>query len=106
MVGKGVLHECLQDPGVQSVQIVGRTPGSLQHAKLRELLGQDLSNFASVVASLSGLDACFFCPRVSAAKVSAAEYESVTYGITLAAAETLARLSPQMTWPTALRPAQ
>jgi uncharacterized protein YbjT (DUF2867 family) len=98
MVGQGVLRECLQDPGVQRVQIVGRTPSGLQHPKLRELLHQDLWNFASVEARLSGFDACFFCLGVSAAKVSAAEYERVTYGITLAAAETLARLNPNMTF--------
>lgn len=111
MVGHGVLCECLRDPGVRLVQTIGRTriprfsrslrevgPSGPPHPKLRELLHQDLWNFSAVDASLSGFDACFFCLGVSAAKVSAEEYERVTYGITLAAAETLARLNPKMTF--------
>lgn len=98
MVGQGVLRECLQAPDVVLVQIVGRTPSGIHHPKLRELLHADLWNFAAVEDRLSGFDACFFCLGVSASQVSAEEYERVTYGITLAAAETLARLNPKMTF--------
>ncbi len=98
MVGQGVLHECLQAPDVVLVQIVGRTPSGISHPKLRELLHADLWNFAAVENRLSGFDACFFCLGVSASNVSAEEYEHVTYGITLAAAETLVRLNPGMTF--------
>jgi uncharacterized protein YbjT (DUF2867 family) len=98
MVGQGVLRECLQAPDVALVQIVGRTPSGICHPKLRELLHTDLSNCAAVEDRLSGLDACFFCLGVSAAKVSAEEYERITYGIAFAAAETLVRLNPKMTF--------
>jgi uncharacterized protein YbjT (DUF2867 family) len=47
---------------------------------------------------LSGFDACFFCLGVSSAGINEADYERMTYGITLAAAETLSRLNPQMTF--------
>jgi uncharacterized protein YbjT (DUF2867 family) len=98
MVGYGVLHECLQAPDVVLVQIVGRSPSGISHPKLRELLHADLWNFAAVENRLSGFDACFFCLGVSASNVSAEEYEHVTYGITFAAAETLVRLNPNMTF--------
>jgi uncharacterized protein YbjT (DUF2867 family) len=98
MVGHGVVRECLHDPGVQRVQTVGRTPAGAEHAKLREIVHTDLWNFASIESELSGFDACFFCLGVSAAGMNEAEYERVTYGITLAAAETLARLDPKMTF--------
>jgi uncharacterized protein YbjT (DUF2867 family) len=57
-----------------------------------------LWNFASIESELLGFDACFFCLGISAAGMNEAEYEGVTYGITLAAAETLARLNPKMTF--------
>jgi len=98
MVGQGVLRECLQAPDVVLVQVVGRTPSGINHPKLRELLHADLWNLAAVENRLSGFDACFFCLGVSAAKVTAEEYERITYGITLAAAETLVRLNPDMTF--------
>jgi uncharacterized protein YbjT (DUF2867 family) len=98
MVGQGVLRECLLDPSVQSVQTVGRTPTGLEHPKLREVVHQDLWRYEAIEADLSGFDACFFCLGVSSSGMAEADYERMTYGITLAAAETLCRLNPRMTF--------
>jgi uncharacterized protein YbjT (DUF2867 family) len=98
MVGQGVLRECLLDSGVQLVKTVGRTATGVQHPKLREVVHQDLWNYSSIAMELSGSDACFFCLGVSSAGMKEADYERVTYGITMAAAEVLSRLDPQMTF--------
>jgi uncharacterized protein YbjT (DUF2867 family) len=98
MVGQGLLRECLLDPEVTLVQTVGRTATQVQHEKLREVVQQDLWHYADIETELSGFDACFFCLGVSSAGMTEADYERVTYGITLAAAETLSRLNPQMTF--------
>jgi uncharacterized protein YbjT (DUF2867 family) len=98
MVGQGVLRECLLDSGVQLVKTVGRTATGVQHPKLREVVHQDLWNYSSIAMELSGSDACFFCLGVSSAGMKEADYERVTYGITMAAAEVLSRLNPQMTF--------
>jgi uncharacterized protein YbjT (DUF2867 family) len=98
MVGQGVLRECLLDPGVQAVETVGRTASDVQHPKLREVVHQDLFNYSSIEGELSGFDACFFCLGITSAGMTEADYERVTYGITMAAAETLSRLNPQMTF--------
>jgi uncharacterized protein YbjT (DUF2867 family) len=96
MVGQGVLRECLLDPGVEQVQTVGRTPTGIHHPKLREIVHRDLSNYTEIEAELSGFDACFFSLGVSSAGMKAEVYERITYGIAMAAAETLCRLNPQM----------
>jgi uncharacterized protein YbjT (DUF2867 family) len=96
MVGQGVLRECLVDPDVQQVQTVGRSSTGIHHPKLREVLHRDLSHYGEIEAELSGFDACFFSLGVSSAGMKAEDYERVTYGITMAAAETLCRLNPQM----------
>jgi uncharacterized protein YbjT (DUF2867 family) len=98
MVGQGVLRECLLDADVVLVQTVGRTATGVQNPKLREVVHSDLTNYGSIEAELSGFDACFFCLGVSVSGMTEADYERVTYGITLAAAETLSRLNPQMTF--------
>jgi uncharacterized protein YbjT (DUF2867 family) len=98
MVGQGVLRECLLDSGVELVETVGRTATGVQHQKLRDLVRPDLWNYSSIEAELSDFDACFFCLGVSAAGMKEADYARITYGITLAAAETLSRLNPQMTF--------
>jgi uncharacterized protein YbjT (DUF2867 family) len=99
MVGQGVLRECLLDPGVELVETIVRSPtGTPAHPKLREVAHRDLWQYASIETQLSGFDACFFCLGVSAAGMTEADYQRVTYGIAVAAAETLSRLNPQMTF--------
>ena len=98
MVGQGVLRECLLDADVQMVQTIGRTTTGVQNPRLREVARQDLFHYDDVAASLSGFDACFFCLGVSSSGMKEEDYERLTYGITVAAAEVLSRLNPQMTF--------
>jgi uncharacterized protein YbjT (DUF2867 family) len=98
MVGQGVLRECLLDHDVSVVQTVGRTATGVKHAKLREILHPDLTHYSEIEVELAGFDACFFCLGVSSAGMAEPEYERLTYGITMAAAETLSRLNPDMTF--------
>jgi uncharacterized protein YbjT (DUF2867 family) len=98
MVGQGVLLECLRDPTVQLVQTIGRTPIPTTHSQHRDIVHKDLHDFTALDAQLTGFDACFFCLGVSSVGMTERDYESVTYGITLAAAQPLARLNPEMTF--------
>ncbi|HVN94382.1 MAG TPA: hypothetical protein VMT38_11825 [Terracidiphilus sp.] len=103
MVGQGVLRECLLDPSVASVVSIGRSATGASHPKLRQIVHADLTNYAPIEAQLSGpslpkLDACFFCLGISSAGLSEDQYSRVTFDITIAAAETLARLNPGMTF--------
>ena len=98
MVGQGVLRECLAAPDVELVQVMGRTAIRQQHPKLRELLMSDLAVTAGIEAQLEGFDACFFCLGASSSGMSEAEYTRLTYGLTLAVAQTLSRLNPRMSF--------
>jgi uncharacterized protein YbjT (DUF2867 family) len=98
MVGQGVLRECLLDPEVERVLAIGRTSCGQQHKKLRELLRKDLSDYSGVENELTGFDACFFCLGVSSAGMTEEAYRRVTYDLTLAAAQTLVKLNPDMTF--------
>lgn len=98
MVGQGVLRECLLSSKVDSVLSIGRNSTGTQNPKLREIAHRDLLHYAAIESQLAGFDACFFSLGVSAAGMKPEDYEKITYGYTLAAAETLARLNPQMTF--------
>jgi uncharacterized protein YbjT (DUF2867 family) len=98
MVGQGALRECLLDPDIELVQTVGRSATGVKHPKLREVVQADLFHYAAIEEDLSGLDACFFCLGVSSAGMAESEYERLTYSLTIAAAQTLARLNPDMTF--------
>jgi len=103
MVGQGVLRQCLLDPDVQLVVTVGRGPASqgnpeLRGPRLREILHSDLADLSIIESQLGGFDACFFTLGISSAGINEADYDRITYGLTLAAAEPLSRLNPRMTF--------
>jgi len=98
MVGQGVLRECLLDPGVTDVLSVGRTPVGQSNPKLREIMHKDFLDFTPIENELTGYDACFFCLGITSIGMDETRYTLVTHDFTLAAATTLARLNPQMTF--------
>ncbi|RMG55765.1 MAG: epimerase [Bacteroidetes bacterium] len=98
MIGRGTLLECLDDPGIERVLTIGRSPVPDQHPKLRQISHSDFTDFSGIADQLQGYDACFFCLGVSAAGMREADYRRVTYDFTLAAARTLLPLNPDMTF--------
>ena len=96
MVGQGVLRECLRDPDVELAMTVGRRVTGVHHPRIREVVHHNLTDFNGLAGALGGFHACFFCLGASSNGMSEAEYERVTYGLTLAAAETLSRVRPGM----------
>lgn len=98
MVGQGVLRECLLDPEILHVLSVVRSPSGQQHPKLRELVHANFFDFSEIETELTGFDATFFCLGATSAGKTEEQYSRVTYDITMAAAEPLARLNPGMTF--------
>ena len=98
MVGQGVLRECLRDPDITSVLSVGRTALGRTEEKFREIVHKDLFHLAPIETSLLGYDACFFCLGATSVGMTEADYTRVTYDLTLAVAQTLAKLNPKMTF--------
>jgi uncharacterized protein YbjT (DUF2867 family) len=101
MVGQGVLRECLLDLDVESVLTVVRTPlgtSTGKETKVREIIHSDFTDFSSIEKQWQGYDACFFCLGVSSFGMSEEDYAHVTKDFTLAAAESLWRVNPNMTF--------
>ncbi len=98
MVGQGVLRECLADPKVTAILVVGRSATGLQHPKVREIVHPDLRNLESLEAELTGFDACFFCLGASAAGLSEEAYVAINHAIPMSFGTTLARINPGMTF--------
>lgn len=98
MVGQGVLRECLRDPQVEIVLLIGRSSAVVTHEKVREIVCSDLTEYSTIENQLTGYDACFFCLGVSSAGMNETNYRRVTYDLTLAAAQALVKLNPGMTF--------
>jgi uncharacterized protein YbjT (DUF2867 family) len=96
MVGYGVLRECLLDPDVTEVLVIGRNSLGRQHEKLKEIVLPDLADQSDV--DFSGYDACFFCLGVSSSGMSEEKYRHITYDFTMAAARPLAEANPDATF--------
>ncbi len=98
MVGQGVLRECLLDPEVEAILSIGRNTTGQRHGKFREIMHADFFDFTVLEGELSGYDACFFCLGVTSVGMNEADYRRLTYDVTMAAAKTLSRLNPAMTF--------
>jgi uncharacterized protein YbjT (DUF2867 family) len=98
MVGQGVLRECLLDPRVDAVLSVARGASATRDAKFSEIVLRDFHDYSEIEGQLAGYDAAFFCLGVSAVGMSEQDYRRITYGIAMAAGETLVRLNPGMTF--------
>ena len=98
MVGQGVLRECLLDPEVESVLVIGRSTIGQRHEKLHEIVLSDLFDLSAAEDKLSAYDACFFCLGVSSMGMKEEAYRRVTYDLTISVARSLARLNPAMTF--------
>jgi uncharacterized protein YbjT (DUF2867 family) len=96
MVGQGALRECLLDPDVTEVLIVGRSTTGRQQAKIQEVVHKNLYDLSPIAPQLAGYDACFFCLGVSSVGMSEADYTKITHDLTLAVAHVLAQQNPQM----------
>jgi uncharacterized protein YbjT (DUF2867 family) len=98
MVGKGVLLECLDDPKIEIVLSIGRSPANVDHEKIIEVQHPDFSSFDSIAQEFNGFDACYFCLGVSAGGMMEKEYTKITYDFTLTLAYELYKLNPEMTF--------
>jgi uncharacterized protein YbjT (DUF2867 family) len=98
MVGQGVLRECLLDPKITNILAVGRSSTAPREQKLKEIVRKDLANISDIEDDLHGHDACFFCLGVTSAGLKEDEYRKLTYGLTVAVAQTLVKVSPGMTF--------
>jgi uncharacterized protein YbjT (DUF2867 family) len=96
MVGQGVLRECLLDPDVTEVLVIGRSPLAREHEKLKQSVQADLADLSTV--DFTGYDACFFCLGVSSAGMSEQKYRHITYDFTMAAARPFAAANPAATF--------
>lgn len=95
MVGAGVLLECLEDPRVESVLVVNRTPLGRSHPKLRELLHADFLAPEPLRGACADCDACFFCLGVTSVGLDEATYTRLTYELTTGVARVI--VTPRMT---------
>lgn len=94
MLGKGVLLECIENPAIQSIILVGRKPNAVQHAKIKEVILPDFTQFEKHTSDFKSVDAVFHCMGVSAAGLSEEVYNKLTFTVTKSLADTIFAINP------------
>jgi len=99
LVGEGVLFECLENSQVDQVLMVNRKHyQGKPHIKLKECLVTDFFHLDNIEDQLKGYDACFYCAGISSNGVNEEEYTHITYETTLAFANKILELNPELTF--------
>src|SRR6266403_4915388 len=98
MVGQGALREGLRDPEVEQVVSIVRAPTGTTHEKLREIVHKNFLDFTPIENQLTGLNACLYCLGVTSTGTTEENYTRITYEFTVAAATTLLKLNPGMSF--------
>lgn len=98
MVGEGVVMTALDHPDIESVLVIGRRPCGITDPRVEEILHQDFFDYSLIEQELKGFDACYFCLGVTSVGKKEEEYRRLTYDLTMAAARTLSRVNPSMTF--------
>lgn len=95
-VGKGVLVEALNAPDVSRVTVLGRRKSGLEHAKLAEILVEDMGDLSGIADQLTGVDACFWCLGISSAGMSEEAYTHITHTLAMHGARVLFEKNPKI----------
>jgi uncharacterized protein YbjT (DUF2867 family) len=98
MVGQGALRQCLRDPEVEQVVSVVRAPTGTTHEKFREIVHKNFLDFTPIENELTGLNACLYCLGVTSTGTKEEDYTRITYEFTRAAARTLLKVNPGMSF--------
>lgn len=98
MVGEGVLFECLTNPLVSEVLVIGRKTYDLTHPKLKELIVSDFSTIKDHTELLKKFDGCFFCAGVSSVGENEENFTKKTYDFVIPFATISSEINPEMTF--------
>ncbi len=93
--GGGVLSQCLADPRIMSVTVLGRRPVGRSHAKLLNVVLEDFIDQSAVGEHFDGLDVVFFCLGISQSDVpDPVRYRTITYEYTMETARRMKARCP------------
>ncbi len=94
MVGEGVLLECLVNPAVEKILVVGRKVCGYSHPKLEEVIADDFMKLSEAADRFRGYDSCFFCAGTSSVRTKEEDYSRFTYDITTNLAKVFIEQNP------------
>ncbi len=98
MIGNRVLQHCLASAEIQSVTSIVRRPGKLLHPKLHEVVHDEFLNFSSIEKNFADKQIAFYCLGAYTGAVNDALFKQITVDFTRSFANTLSKMSPDLTF--------
>lgn len=98
MVGQCVLTECLKNPAIEEILIIGRKSCGIKNPKIKEIIHHNFLDYSDIENELKAYDACFYCLGVSSVGMSKEKYYDITYNYTVAVGEILSRQNKNMSF--------
>lgn len=96
--GSSVIWQAIADNDIERVTALVRRPLSINHPKLQVIIQNDFLNYSNLTELFKQTDACIWCLGISQSLVSKEEYIKLTYDYTLAAAEAMLKVNPNITF--------
>jgi uncharacterized protein YbjT (DUF2867 family) len=96
MIGQSVTTACERDSRVKRIESIVRKTSPRAAAKVHEIVTNDITRLDSHSSVIASCEACIYAVGVTALGLSEAEYTRLTYDMTLAIAEQIARVRPGM----------
>jgi len=87
--GSEVLRQALADAEVTEILVLSRRPLDVADPKLRVAMPENFLDYSKVAPQFAGYDACLWCLGISQTEVNREDYETITYGYALAAAQAM-----------------
>lgn len=94
LVGQGVLHEVLADPGVTAVGLLVRHPPAVDDSRIALLQVPGYDALDGLGERLRGWEACFYCAGAPPLGTPEPTYRHVTLDLTLHVARAYAAANP------------
>lgn len=97
VAGSEAVRQALNDTRITQVTAISRRALSIHHEKLRVIITKDFLDYTSIINDLKDHDACLWCLGVSQNQVkSDEEYHTITHDYTIAAANALLSINPNI----------
>src|SRR4051812_39061609 len=96
LVGAEVLRQVIADPTIEQITALVRRPLTVEHTKIKTVLHENFNDYSSVENIFLTNDVCIWCLGISQSQVNKAKYQEITYNYTIAAAEKMISINPNI----------
>ena len=94
MIGGLVLENCIKAKEITEVTIIVRRSLGIEHPKLKEIIHQDYTNYATIITAFKAIDLAFFCIGAYTGVVNDEKLKLITVDFAISFGKTLKKYSP------------